>query len=717
MRVFISAVKIHLLFLLFLLFLFAGANSAFAACPAGKIDLLDYLLSDDGKGNFISDGEFFYGYQTTVEGKPGFIIRKSCDPRGFESFYYDDQYIYLVEDTTWNITCSGEYVAAEYFLDPGFSNPGFRRWPRCMGVGQRATLPNGYIMGKGKTSCQSCNPGIQAWSDHSLTYQGSYTFPNGVSLSDVIIIDWAGGERFFFDKNIGWVGFEASWLTGYYNGERASGQPVVTNWCGSTPSPDEFIDGCGPSTTPFCPVRGGSKVKAAPATTHSALKERVREECTGNWLERKVCDIIKRFIDFFWPESFQYRQTAGPASLQRVQQQALNSVGEAYEGIIARMLPPNYHQGTLDPKAQLAKAEGQKVEGEIISNQKDAQQRFDVGSGQYEVSEEDYKDHTDDYVLDAKFPDVPALVDKYGFIRQAFVPQAPLASLPYVNCPTSSRQIEFVEPVRDVDWDAYTEGGEASCQRDDPNDPDCREEPLPHPPASCPTPCSGVEWFDPPEEEDQEEETPNCGYCGCPSGYSARCNGAGGWECVWNPGLCGDGNCPCTGEISVYVEAPVDTQTNVSLVKEAWDNIAGGSVVDEAGNILQVGGALDIFTLPGSNFKKEVSEEAEAPFIYRSQTACGHQCESQATLPIEYMGGVAGAFSCVVDQLLAPPANAAKGICEEWMENLPGSGETGAAPTRQAVLGQSTTEVYQTGGFWATLGNLVGRALHLFLSL
>lgn len=464
-----------------------------------------------------------------------------------------------------------------------------------------------------------------------------------------------------------------------------------------------------------CPVRGGTKVLAAPAPTPSALKEKVQAECTGNWFQRKICDIIKAIIDFFRDESFQYKQTAGSAALHHVQQQALNSESP-YEGIIARMLPPQYRQMGLDPMLQLSKAEGQKAEGEIISNQGQPQENFSVGSGEYRVEEGGVADYV---IRDAKFPDIPALVDKYGFIRQGFVPGAPLASLPYVNCPTSSPLIEFeeVQWTRDVQWEAETEGGEeVPCVPNDPDDPDCREEPLPHPPATCPGTCTSGEWFNPPEEEDQEEETPNCGYCGCQPGYSAQCNAFGTWSCLWNPGLCGDDNCPCTGATSVYVEAPVDTQTDVALVGEAWQNIAGGSETDASGNILKVGGALDIFTLPGSNFKQEPSLEAESPFTYQSLNM--GDIQSQATLPIARMGGVEGAFGCVVDQLLEPPANAAEGICEEWMENIPGEEEEESyIPTRQAVLGQRTAQIQQGGGFWANLGSLVGRLLRSILSL
>ena len=180
--------------------------------------------------------ECFYTYETTIKGKDGFCIVKSCnDPEAYEEFNYDIQFIYHLADTTWatfqdgqwnNARCYDGREAYSTYLNGAFgeqngSCEGFNDhmgmeggiWvPRHMTEGQQ--YPHWVtVVGIAKEDCQCC--------------QAQYTGPvlrtvklvskewvdlgNNLGTKEVIRICIMGGpgqgENFWYARNYGWIAF------------------------------------------------------------------------------------------------------------------------------------------------------------------------------------------------------------------------------------------------------------------------------------------------------------------------------------------------------------------------------------------------------------------------------------------------------------------------------------------------------------------------------
>src|SRR3972149_1085822 len=82
------------------------------------------------------------------------------------------------------------------------------------------------------------------------------------------------------------------------------------------------------------------------------------------------------------------------------------------------------------------------------------------------------------------------------------------------------------------------------------------------------------------------------------------------------------------------------TTTEMSLVGEAWQALAGKSSTPGES------GVLNILLPPGWRFKSEDSTEPKSPTRYDAATAIGG-VSSTSTLPIAKMGAVKGALDCI----------------------------------------------------------------------
>jgi hypothetical protein len=348
--------------------------------------------------------------------------------------------------------------------------------------------------------------------------------------------------------------------------------------------------GCRPATSALM-------VASDPKTTPNAVKEKVESSCTGILCQISVAleeligtlkGIFGRVINAF---SYKNSEARGPTTINSIQQKLFRKESEerGYEGIVARMLPPGYRQDGYDVKYRLAKAECQMSEGVIITNPQGTNIErgyYDFGAGHYE-----------DEVL---FPDVPALFNKSAFIRQTFVPGAPKATVPLVDCENEKNPSGAIifkgSSTRDVLWKGGPGRLEIKCEPEDPTDPDCNDTP------------------------DEEGE---------------------------------DGECVCTRFYTDTAVGSLQAKTKVALTSESWANVAGGS------GMLDIFKPPGDFM-----FTRSDTEVEKLPFSYDADSGEGEDVEGNARASVKDLGGVEKAFRCVTDQLLMPPSTARKGACE-----------------------------------------------------
>ena len=447
--------------------LFALAAKTAVACPAGTVDVLNYMLpSDTGKGNRMQDGEIFYTHAGTVAGQSGFYIVKSDNSRYYEAFSYDDNYIYIVYDTTWatgagNVRCNDDGTDAMAVYYSATDDLGRRHFPRCMEVGKQYQVI-GYVVGMSKSNCHMC------WTPYSgvipstawISEQGNKTLPNGVAVGDALTIKTSGGENFIFSRGLGWVGWEG-YTHNYYTGQRDSASHASPP-CGDTPAKRPSLD----ESSSRCQAISDNwaRLSSTGDSVQGALREEKTKSCAGELAEVLLCLAQKVINGWFTREkSFIYNITQTPRTFLSLHQGAISEAGGQFEGAVARALPPKYLQEGRDPREALTDAKGQTVLGQIVSNQQQSQ-GLSRGSGSYDL---------DKYSTIISVPDVKAIFDSFSFLRQIFVPGAPAATLPDIECDYTST-IYPEEEGRTVTWKAESDNYGGGV---DTNDPDCDEDP------------------------------------------------------------------------------------------------------------------------------------------------------------------------------------------------------------------------------------------------
>jgi len=208
-------------------------------CGPGKVDLLEYYIPDFAITNVIqhSSGhvEYFHTYLTDYNDNEGFFyITKSRDPIYFEEFKFDKNSIYHMKDTTWatgpsqNVKCDNgddayfTLINGNYGKDNcGAYNPGIEGGtlhPRCMSVGEITELYQLTVVGFSKRSCQCCKTPYTGNLPESITFvsKGKVTFLTGWSGDDVVkLYKSTTQETYYYDKQLGWVGFEGPGFHAY----------------------------------------------------------------------------------------------------------------------------------------------------------------------------------------------------------------------------------------------------------------------------------------------------------------------------------------------------------------------------------------------------------------------------------------------------------------------------------------------------------------------
>lgn len=234
--------------------LFAAAT---LACLTGRAqaqtyDMKDYMFHDNqNKANVIaingstSNIQVFRAYDVTSD---RFYITKNWTGTGatdWEEFTWDGSWIYLVRDTSWqsNNWCPG-LGETSFELWSGGRNRG--AWiPRYVQSGISYPTPAFEIRarreGNGCTICDSpsdTNGGTTSRTVKADRFASYYFSTTGKTLADVIRLTVTSGpgtgEKYYFSKTLGWVGYEDPTTTNHYLGPANNGNDfavAVINSC------------------------------------------------------------------------------------------------------------------------------------------------------------------------------------------------------------------------------------------------------------------------------------------------------------------------------------------------------------------------------------------------------------------------------------------------------------------------------------------------------
>lgn len=212
---------------------------AVGGLQAQTYDMLDYMMNNDTNKAILFTTNDNQTQVIRTYFAPGtsdrFYITKNYDGTGatdYEEYTFDNNYIYLVRDTSWQPSnwCSGQQTMFELWT--GNRNRGVR-FPRYVQHNQLITVPGSVIKARLEGNCAYCNgptdsDGQTVAATYRFTKLGSKHFAaTGQTLYDLIKVtveDGAGtGESYYFSKTLGWVGYEDGNQTSYYSGYANNG--------------------------------------------------------------------------------------------------------------------------------------------------------------------------------------------------------------------------------------------------------------------------------------------------------------------------------------------------------------------------------------------------------------------------------------------------------------------------------------------------------------
>lgn len=199
------------------------------ACPAGEFDIADYVLADDPGARVYSrlydsttgqtyDEVFAYRDGGTSYGLDRWFFVKNTSGYNWEEFGFDSQFVYRYRDSSWANVCQENGAAAYYALRDS-DRSAFARWaPRCMYVGEEWWSPVQHFVDAGykrtnSCSLSTCTSQYEGWptaNQKLVAHHSSYTTIWGYTINDVIELSSVSGtgDRFFYSKQYGLVGFE-----------------------------------------------------------------------------------------------------------------------------------------------------------------------------------------------------------------------------------------------------------------------------------------------------------------------------------------------------------------------------------------------------------------------------------------------------------------------------------------------------------------------------
>lgn len=209
--------------------------------PAFAADTLPYFNPNSGCVNYMSSGEVFStrGEAVPYNGQSGFVIQKSADPRWYERFGYDGNYLYHYEDTTWatgngqNVKCLGtndEATTMYYRTQFGSSRNTAAEAPshqadmgtiwagRDMSAGQ-CVNSEGTIVGINKRTGEFCDTEYTGPFTRQVcaVESGPVCLPTGLSSANGLVLSVVSGpgagENYVYDSKAGWIGFNGNYAT------------------------------------------------------------------------------------------------------------------------------------------------------------------------------------------------------------------------------------------------------------------------------------------------------------------------------------------------------------------------------------------------------------------------------------------------------------------------------------------------------------------------
>jgi len=271
--------------------------------PLEIINTLNYFLPsfdhqvetcrDNGKGGCdLVSGEYI---SNLVIGNNLFKV-KWREPKAYERYTWDNDYIYLRFDGTWGKSndpyrCNGQ--SEQY----SFTNGIFAKVN--MRVGEIISVRDNQVVMYRNGTCQECNRNINTYSITLEAHYPQYNLGGELGTQDVIVLRYNYGlnpqgkdyEKFFLAKGWGYVGwqyFENGIKKSEVFQNRVSGNNPVfpSRGCGDIPLPCSQLDM--PRNLKYhCFLDGDNTLKVAlswdyaPGTSFYAL--RVDDVSTGGW--------------------------------------------------------------------------------------------------------------------------------------------------------------------------------------------------------------------------------------------------------------------------------------------------------------------------------------------------------------------------------------------------------------------------------------------------
>lgn len=164
----------------------------------------------------------------------GFFIVKSDSGAEYEKLYYDGNFVYLMQDTSWDAWmahCPKE-AYFEYISDTT-GKPGGEVFPRFITYHPVSkVVGRGFkVVGKNENGSNQCEECYRSAGGQKRTIRTCFrkekTFSRtGAEVADVLEIQLTGGpggakgnepgERYFYGRGKGWIGFEGARITSHY---------------------------------------------------------------------------------------------------------------------------------------------------------------------------------------------------------------------------------------------------------------------------------------------------------------------------------------------------------------------------------------------------------------------------------------------------------------------------------------------------------------------
>lgn len=163
------------------------------------IDLLPYLRGDGRQYElqYTWNGGGTHPCQTQHAAENTFYIVKGGGE--YEMLYYDENYIYRGEDTS--------EAPDKFYVQTTNGQYGAMWCKRRMAIGETVTK-RPLVIHYWKDGCKER---LRGQPTDNLTLKAHYpsmTFPSGITVQDVIRLEWAAGEAYLFARGHGLVGFE-----------------------------------------------------------------------------------------------------------------------------------------------------------------------------------------------------------------------------------------------------------------------------------------------------------------------------------------------------------------------------------------------------------------------------------------------------------------------------------------------------------------------------